>query len=122
MHHPFLRFFVATVFARIEIQRYDKIVISCGSEFIIISVNMSTNETATRRRRKQKKFILLMILMDAEQKRTKQKRSHSVWMKPWFLKRQRLSAYNNILQEFRVHDGENYRRYLRMNVDTYEFL
>ena len=36
--------------------------------------------------------------------------------------RDRKGAYNNIIQELRVDDNENYRRYLRMNTDTFEEL
>ena len=33
-----------------------------------------------------------------------------------------MSAYHNILQELRLQDEEHFRRYLRMNTDTFEFL
>ena len=43
-------------------------------------------------------------------------------MKSWLAKRDRKGAYNNILQEIRLDDKENYRRYLRMNTETIEEL
>ena len=44
------------------------------------------------------------------------------WVKSWLAERDRKGAYNNIIQELRVDDNENYRRYLRMNADTLEEL
>ena len=43
-------------------------------------------------------------------------------MKSWLAERERKGAYNNILQELRLDDQENFRRYIRMNTDTFEEL
>ena len=40
-------------------------------------------------------------------------------MKPWLKNRRETSAYSNILQELRLQDQEEFRKYLRMNTDTY---
>ena len=40
-------------------------------------------------------------------------------MKPWLKNRLRTSAYQNIFQELRLKDKEEFRRYLRMKTETY---
>ena len=41
-------------------------------------------------------------------------------MKPWLKNRLRTSAYQNIFQELRLKDNEEFGRYLRMNTETYQ--
>ena len=41
-------------------------------------------------------------------------------MKPWLKNRLRTSAYQNIFQELRLKDNEEFRRYLRMNTETFQ--
>jgi hypothetical protein len=43
-------------------------------------------------------------------------------VKNWLAERENKGAYNNIIQELRLDDQENYRRYLRMNTETFEEL
>ena len=43
-----------------------------------------------------------------------------IWVKPWLKRRDEKGAYNNILSEIRLDDAESYRRYLRMNTETFE--
>ena len=43
-----------------------------------------------------------------------------IWVKPWLKRRDEKGAYNNILREIRLDDAESYRRYLRMNTETFE--
>ena len=38
--------------------------------------------------------------------------------KPWLKNRLRKSAYQNIFQELRLKDKEEFRRYLRINTET----
>ena len=45
-----------------------------------------------------------------------------MWQKKWLAERNSRSVYHDILQELRVQDAENYRKYLRMNIATFEFL
>ena len=40
-------------------------------------------------------------------------------MKDWLLERDTKGAYANILQELLLNDHENFRKYLRMNTDTF---
>ena len=55
-------------------------------------------------------------------KRKKKRKERETWVKSWLLKRDLKGAYNNIIQELKLDDPENYRRYLRMNTDTFEEL
>ena len=43
-------------------------------------------------------------------------------MKDWIRERKTLGAQNNILRELRLGDAEGFRRYLRMDNTTYEFI
>ena len=54
------------------------------------------------------------------QKRRRRQRSRNVWVKEWLQKRDEKGAYNNILQELRLNDAENFRRFIRMNTETYQ--
>ena len=62
-----------------------------------------------------------MIILLNHENATKPRR-HSIWQRSWLAERKSLSAYNNIIQEFRIGNSYHYRRYLRMNVETFEFL
>ena len=50
----------------------------------------------------------------------KKNKKRKMWVKSWLLRRDEKSAYQNILQELRLEDAENFRRYLRMNRETFE--
>ena len=41
-------------------------------------------------------------------------------MKDWLHERDTKEAYANILQELRLNDHDNFRKYLRMNLDTFQ--
>ena len=43
-------------------------------------------------------------------------------MRSWLLKREKKGAYNNILQELRLTDEENFRKYLQINTETFQIL
>ena len=58
------------------------------------------------------------IIIAAALKKKRKKRL--VWVETWLLKRDKKGAYSNIIQELRFQDMENYRRYLRMNTETFE--
>ena len=47
---------------------------------------------------------------------------NKVWVKEWLAERDNCSVYHNILQELQMQDTENYRKYLRMNVETFKLL
>ena len=50
----------------------------------------------------------------------KKTRNRKTWMKNWLRERDTKRAYANILQELRLNGHENYRKYLRMNTDTFQ--
>ena len=60
----------------------------------------------------------IKLVEDGENVQKRKKRS--VWMKPWLKNLLRTSAYQNIFQELRLKDSEEFRRYLRMNTETYQ--
>lgn len=62
------------------------------------------------------------IIIAAALTKKKKRKKRSVWVKTWLLQRDIKGAYNNIIQELRLEDMENYRRYLRMNTETFEEL
>ena len=43
-------------------------------------------------------------------------------MKEWLRERDSKVAYVNILQELRLSDHEHFRKYLRMNTDTFQVI
>ena len=65
-------------------------------------------------------LAILAIVKRRRRRRNEKKRFRSVWVKPWLLNRDEKSAYNNILGELRLKDQEEFRKYLRMNTQTYE--
>ena len=52
----------------------------------------------------------------------KRRKKRSICVKSWLAQRDAKGAYNNIIQELKLGDKDNYRRYLRMNSDTFEEL
>ena len=63
-------------------------------------------------------LIIANVLREKNGKRKRAKRTE--WVKLWLSNRSQKGAYNNILAELRLQDAENYRRYLRMNTETFE--
>ena len=50
----------------------------------------------------------------------KKKSRRKIWTREWLLKRNGRGAYSGILNEFRLADKEDFRKYLRMNTSTFE--
>ena len=57
-------------------------------------------------------------LIEELNKKTQVKRR--IWTRDWLLKRQEKGAYNGILNELRLTDKEDFRKYLRMNTETFQ--
>ena len=51
---------------------------------------------------------------------TKKKQRRKIWIREWLLKRNEKGAYNGILNELRLTDKVDFRKYLRMNTSTFE--
>ena len=85
---------------------------------------MDEQEAERKRRRKRRKFMLVMMMMLSPDKAFNHKppRKHSMWVRSWLAARDDLGAYNQILRELRMVDEEHYRKYLRMNGNTFEYL
>ena len=58
------------------------------------------------------------LIYDHQLPRKKKRRKRRYWVKPWLEKRYERSAYNGILAEMRLHNQEDFRKYLRMNTDV----
>ena len=65
-------------------------------------------------------LLAIGVKLDGEDEQVKKRKKRSVWMKPWLKNRLRTSAYQNIFQELRLKDKEEFRRYLRINTETYQ--
>ena len=64
-------------------------------------------------------LLAIGVKSDGQDEQVKKKEKRSVWMKPWLKNLIRASAYQNIFQELRLKDKEEFRRYLRMKTETY---
>ena len=58
----------------------------------------------------------LLLLEEISKKRKRRK----IWVKEWLRQRNTLEAYNTIVSEFQLHDHYSYRKYLRMNCETFK--
>ena len=58
------------------------------------------------------------LIYDHQLPGKKKRRKRRYWVKPWLEKRYKRSAYNGILTEMRLHNQEDFRKYLRMNTDV----
>eukprot|EP00794_Sanderia_malayensis_P006567 gene6567-7309_t len=52
--------------------------------------------------------------------RRKRQRRRSVWCKEWLKNRESSSLYNSLVNELRLADRGDYRRFMRMNTDAFE--
>ena len=64
-------------------------------------------------------FLATGIKLVEDGEKVKKRKERSVRMKPWLKNRLRTSAYQNIFQELRLKDSEEFRLYLRTNAETY---
>ena len=67
----------------------------------------------------RRKVAACIILFESQKKKLKNKKKRTCWVRDWLKQRQEKSAYANILSELRLSDREEFRRYLRMNSETY---
>ena len=51
----------------------------------------------------------------------RKRKSKRKWSKRWFIERKRYSNAN-LLEELKVHEPADYRNYLRMNEECFEYL
>lgn len=50
----------------------------------------------------------------------KKSRKRILWVKPWLKRRAERSVYHNIVSELRIQDRYDFRKYFRMNAETFE--
>ncbi|GFU95745.1 DDE Tnp4 domain-containing protein [Trichonephila clavipes] len=58
-------------------------------------------------------------ICDIEMRKAKKKR---VWQRKWLQRRIQLGCYENLMKELALENSESYRRFLRMDVSTFEEL
>lgn len=71
--------------------------------------------------RKAQTFMMILSVLemdDDEPKRNNRKRK--IWMKKWLTTRSREGAYATILNDLRIQDPQSFRKYLRMNEETFQ--
>ena len=66
--------------------------------------------------------LLLSYCVEDEKIKKKKKKPRRIWVKPWIQERDRLGAYNALICEFTLHEREDYRRFMRMNTETFHEL
>ena len=54
-----------------------------------------------------------------EGRKKKRRKQRTVWVKPWISRRDELGAYNALINEMVMTDREDYRRFMRMNTETF---
>ncbi|GBM58188.1 hypothetical protein AVEN_163951-1 [Araneus ventricosus] len=69
---------------------------------------------------KKKTCALATVIMYAIQKREKKK--SKVWTRKWLSRRKTLGCYENLMREQALEDSESYRRWLRIDVNSFKFL
>lgn len=61
--------------------------------------------------------IIIMLLL--KKKKSKQKR---IWVKPWIQRRRGNGIQDNLLKELQFEDKHSYRRFLRLNDSTFNYI
>ena len=55
-----------------------------------------------------------------KKKKSRTKRTGTVWVKPWLQQREQRGLYSNLVKELQMADRGDYRRFVRMNIETFE--
>ena len=53
-------------------------------------------------------------------KKKKRNKKNRIWAREWLLERPNKGAYNGILSELPLTDQEDFRKFLRMNAETFQ--
>ena len=56
----------------------------------------------------------------AEDLETCKKKKKRIWAREWLLERPNKGAYNGILSELHLTDQKDFRKFLRMNTETFQ--
>lgn len=66
--------------------------------------------------------VTCIIIGHAIKMRKKKRKQRRMWVKPWILQRDNFGAYNALISEFVLFEREDYRRFMRMNSETFREL
>ena len=63
-----------------------------------------------------------VLLLAAAKKvlKRKNRKKRRTWVRSWLANREQRGAYSQLISELKVDDANAYRRYLRMDVTTFE--
>lgn len=64
--------------------------------------------------------ILLSVLLLRRKRRRLRAASRQIWCKPFLLRRSRQGTFHNLVQELNAEDPEQFRRYHRLDRDSFE--
>ena len=56
------------------------------------------------------------------QEHIKERRKRRQWVRPWIRKRDSKGAYYSIINDLKLTDKEDFRKYLRMNTSTFQVI
>ena len=66
--------------------------------------------------------VAILIALLKKKRKRKKKRLRTAYVKPWLTRRNKLGVGNTLLQEFRLEDEDEYKRFLRMTPDNFNEL
>ena len=59
-------------------------------------------------------------LLDEKDQNRKERRTRTIWARPWILRRKLNSAFYTIFKELKEQDSDGFKGYVRMDVDHFE--
>ncbi len=71
------------------------------------------------KRLKMKKLLVALILIRRIRRKEKKR---SMWVRPWISLRKEQGAFHNLVRELEEKYKEMYKRYFRMNENTFQFI
>ncbi len=80
--------------------------------------SIESSESSDDEREKAVAAILLCCALNMQKKKKRKKRVY--WVKPWLTERDNKSLYTNLVKELILADRGDYRRFMRMNTETFE--
>ena len=69
---------------------------------------------------KKRSLLAIGIKLVGKEEKVEQRKERSLWMKPYLKNRLRTSTRQSIFKELRLKDKEEFRQYLRMNIENYQ--
>ena len=64
----------------------------------------------------------VVVAVISKRRNKKKRKKRSVWVKPWLKRREERGVFNTLLQEFRLEEGMEYKKFLRMSPETFDEL